>query len=271
MNLAQKEQKLLDLIREWTKVDTMLAFSGGVDSSLLLALFCQAAKKQNTLVYGVTMQTILQPIDEIEVSKKVAEELGAKHLILQIDEMKDAGISENPVNRCYLCKKHLFTKLCEEGEAHGIHQIFDGTNEDDLHVYRPGRKALKELGIISPLAQIGITKQEVRSLAEKYGISVSKRPSMPCLATRFPYGTHLDKKEMDKVEQGEVFLRELSCYNVRVRAHGDIARIEVDVDDFPKIMEQRSIILEKLKNLGYTYVTLDLSGFQSGSMDKKLL
>lgn len=148
--------------------------------------------------------------------------------------------------------------------------IMDGTNEDDLHVYRPGLRALKELGIISPLAEEKVTKAEVRELAEEYGLSVASKPAMPCLATRFPYGTDLTYEKLEKVEKGEAFIRKLGLYNLRLRVHGGIARVEVDEQEIAKILQHREEIVRYLRQLGYSYITLDLEGFRSGSMDEVL-
>ncbi len=270
MNTNTLEEKAAALVRQmesYTMEDVMVAFSGGVDSSLILKVACETAKKNGTIVYAATMRTKLHPAQEIEHAKGVAEEIGAEHIVIPVDELMEAGIGDNPVDRCYRCKKHLFQKMLTQAQTFRITHILEGTNEDDLHVYRPGLKALKELGIISPLADAGFTKAEVRSLAEKYGISVSNRPSMPCLATRFPYGTRLSYEELEKVEKGETFLKKLGVYNVRLRIHGDTARIEVDAADFPVILAHRAEITACIKELGYSYITLDLEGFRSGSMD----
>jgi len=186
---------------------------------------------------------------------------------LKIDELGEADIAENPVERCYRCKRYLFKKILKEADRLGVSRVIEGTNADDLHVYRPGIRAVRELGIISPLADIGITKEEVRLMAREYGISVAEKPSVPCLATRFPYGTHLTGEKLQKVEEGERFLKALGLYNVRLRVHGEIARIEVDRQDMPLLMGQKDLAVEYLKKLGYTYITLDLEGFRSGSMD----
>ena len=196
--------------------------------------------------------------------------MGALFEEIRVDEFEQAGITDNPVDRCYRCKSYMFRNLQNRAKELGIEIIMDGTNEDDLHVYRPGVKALKELGIKSPLAECGVTKAQVRALLKEYGISAAEKPSMPCLATRFPYGTHLTKEALHRVDEAEGYLRELGFYNVRVRVHGSIARIEVDTKDEQKIMESRTQITEKLKALGYGYVTLDLEGFRSGSMDQDL-
>lgn len=213
------------------------------------------------------IHTMLHPAGEAEEARLAAEEMGAGFRMLSIDELQGAGILDNPEDRCYRCKKYLFEQLIRESERLGASVILEGTNEDDLHVYRPGLWAVKELGIISPLADARLTKEEVRRLAGDLGIPASSKPSTPCLATRFPYGARLSYEEMRKVEKGERFVRELGFYNVRLRIHGSIVRIEVNIEEFGKFMEKREEIASHLKELGYDYVTLDLEGFRSGSMD----
>lgn len=263
----EKCSYLQKLMEKYTQENVVVAFSGGVDSSLLLKTACINAVKNGTKVFAVTMHTTLHTMNEIESSKETAGEVGAEHLIISVDELKEAGIENNPVERCYLCKKYLFQKMKDKAESLGVKIILDGTNEDDLHMFRPGLKALKELEIKSPLAESDFSKTDVRKLAEEYGLSVSKKPSTPCLVTRFPYGSRLSYEEMKKVEKGEDFLKNLGLYNVRLRVHNDIARIEVDKEDIVKIVVYKEAIISYLKELGYRYITLDLEGFRSGSMD----
>lgn len=263
----EKCSYLQKLMEKYTQENVVVAFSGGVDSSLLLKTACINAVKNGTKVFAVTMHTTLHTMNEIESSKETAGEVGAEHLIISVDELKEAGIENNPVERCYLCKKYLFQKMKDKAESLGVKIILDGTNEDDLHMFRPGLKALKELEIKSPLAESDFSKTDVRKLAEEYRLSVSKKPSTPCLATRFPYGSRLSYEEMKKVEKGEDFLKNLGLYNVRLRVHNDIARIEVDKEDIVKIVVYKEAIISYLKELGYRYITLDLEGFRSGSMD----
>lgn len=263
----EKCSYLQKLMEQYTQENVAVAFSGGVDSSLLLKIACINAAKNKTKVYAVTMHTTLHTMNEIESSKETAREVGAEHLIISVDELKEAGIENNPVERCYLCKKYLFQKMLNKAESLGIKTVLDGTNEDDLHMFRPGLKALKELEIKSPLAEADFNKADVRRLAEEYGLKVSKKPSTPCLATRFPYGSRLSYEEMKKVEKGEEFLKKSGLYNVRLRVHNDIARIEVDKEDIMKIVEYKEGIISYLKELGYRYITVDLEGFRSGSMD----
>lgn len=267
-NFKDKSLKLCSFMEQLTKKNIAVAFSGGADSSLLLKLACEAAAKNNTMVYAITMQTKLHPCSELEYAKKTADEMGAKHIQLPADELEKAGIMDNPPDRCYRCKKYLFQRIVRKAADIGISTIIEGTNEDDMHTYRPGIQAVQELGIISPLADCGFSKEEVRRLAAEYRISASERPSMPCLATRFPYGAALDYEMLRKVETGEAYLKTLGIYNIRLRVHGDMARIEVDEQDMEKILENKKDVTAYLKNLGYAYISLDLEGFRSGSMDE---
>ena len=263
----QKKEQLLIKMSEYASQDVIVAFSGGVDSTLLLKIACDMAKESGASVYAVTMKTKLHPMGEIEEAKKICEEMKAEHIVITVDELKEAGIMDNPIDRCYLCKKHLFTKIKELAAKLGISRILEGTNEDDLHVYRPGIRALRELAIISPLAEAGFTKEEVRKLASWYGLKTASKPSTPCLATRFPYGTELTYKDMERVDKGEGYLRTIGLHNIRIRVHGTTARIEVDEEAFMEVIRRKKEITACLKELGFIYITLDLEGFRSGSMD----
>ncbi len=265
-----KKEGLLQAMEQYAGEDMAVAFSGGVDSALLLKIACDAAEKTGKRVYAVTVHTRLHPVKETEEAKRICRDMGATHIILNVDELEEAGIMDNPASRCYLCKKQIFLRIKEKAAELSVHTILEGTNEDDLHVYRPGIKALKELGIISPLADAGLCKEEVRALAARYGLKTASKPSTPCLATRFPYGTRLDYEKLAQVEKGEGYLKGLGLHNVRLRVHGDIARIEADEDAFGILTEHRKEITGYLKELGYVYITLDLEGFRSGSMDVQL-
>lgn len=272
MELQEKKKALLARIDEITKQDLCLAFSGGVDSSLLLKLVMDASAKHGTKVYAVTFQTRLHPPCDLETATRVAKEVGAVHEVLYVDELEQEAIRCNPENRCYLCKHHLFGKLLEFAHAHGVNQVLDGTNEDDLHVYRPGLKALKEYGVISPLAACHVTKAEVKELAAEYGVSVAHRPSTPCMATRLPYGAEINYDLLDRIAEGEAWLHTMfgEEENLRLRVHGDIVRLEIAPERMGEVLEKREEITEYLKNLGFSYLTLDLEGFRSGSMDQKI-
>lgn len=254
-------------MRELASEDICLAFSGGVDSSLLLKMASDAALRTGKKVYAVTFDSRLHPSCDLEIAKRVAGELGGIHEVIVVDELDQEEIRLNPVNRCYLCKRKLFMTLKELARERGIRRILDGTNEDDMHVYRPGIQALKELGIISPLAELHISKAAVKAMAAEYGISVASRPSTPCMATRLPYNTRIDYDVLDHIAQGEDYLKSILEGNVRLRLHGDVARLEVDSSSFSRLLGMRGEVAGRLKDLGFKYVALDLEGFRSGSMD----
>lgn len=263
----EKKARLLALMEEYGRQDVCLAFSGGVDSSLLLKLAADSAAAHGTTVYAVTFDSRLHPACDLENAKKVAAELGGVHVVVTVDELEMEEIRSNPPDRCYLCKKQLFGKLLEFAAEKQISLTMEGTNEDDLRVYRPGIRAVRELGVKSPLAEAGLTKAEVKALAAEYGISAASRPSTPCMATRLPYGAELNYEVLKQIEEGEAVLRELIGGNVRLRLHGDVARIETDGENLEKAVALRGQLISRLKALGFVYITLDLEGFRSGSMD----
>lgn len=262
-----KTEQLEAIMDELTDQDMALAFSGGVDSSLLLKMAADRAAKKGTKVWAVTFNSRRHPSCDLENARKVAGELGGIHVILEIDELEMEEIRSNPVNRCYLCKRNLFRTLMAFAKEKGVEVLAEGTNEDDLHVYRPGIQAVRELGIRSPLAETGLTKEEVRRLAAACGISAASRPSTPCMATRLPYGARLDYEILKKIEAGEEILRRMIGGNVRLRLHGQVVRIETDPERFSLALEKREEVVRQLKELGFVYITLDLEGFRSGSMD----
>ena len=263
----EKKARLLALMEEYGRQDVCLAFSGGVDSSLLLKLAADSAAAHGTTVYAVTFDSRLHPACDLENAKKVAAELGGVHVVVTVDELEMEEIRSNPPDRCYLCKKQLFGKLLEFAAEKQISLTMEGTNEDDLHVYRPGIRAVRELGVKSPQAEARLTKAEVKALAAEYGISAASRPSTPCMATRLPYGAELNYEVLKQIEEGEAVLRELIGGNVRLRLHGDVARIETDGENLEKAVALRGQLISRLKALGFVYITLDLEGFRSGSMD----
>lgn len=267
---VEKKKRLEEQMAEYAKEDICLAFSGGVDSSLLLKAAAEAAGKTGKRVFAVTFDSRLHPSCDLEIAKRVARELGGIHAVITVDELAQEEIRRNPVNRCYLCKRRLFQSLKDFAAERNIRIILDGTNEDDMHVYRPGIQALKELGIASPLAELHVTKEEVKAIAAEYGISVASRPSTPCMATRIPYDTEINYEVLEKIAAGEEILRKAIGGNVRLRLHGDIVRIEVDSGVFMKVLEMRDELVCELKKIGFLYITLDLEGFRSGSMDIKI-
>ena len=250
--LEEKKEQLLTLLKEYLKEDVCVAFSGGVDSSLLLVMASRAARERGRKVYAITMDTVLHPSGDLGAARKVLEGTGAEHVILKLNELAVPEMKNNPVNRCYLCKKALYEQMLSFGEKKGIHTLIEGSNEDDLHVYRPGLTAVKELGVKSPLAYLHITKEEVRSLAREYGIPVADRPSSPCLATRLPYGTEID----------------LELLNRTAFVAGRSARLKDDGIHVSITQKFRDEYKVNLKELVFPYITLDLEGFRSGSMDQ---
>ena len=259
--------RLEEAMAKYAKEDICLAFSGGVDSSLLLKAASDAVGKTGKKVYAVTFDSRLHPSCDLAIAARVAKELGGIHKVVSVDELEQEEIRFNPVNRCYLCKKKLFQSLKDLAGEMNIRYIMDGTNEDDLHVYRPGIKALRELEIISPLAELHITKAQVKELAAGYGISVASRPSSPCMATRLPYHTEIDYEVLERIGKGEEYISSLIKGNVRLRLHKDIVRIEVDRESMEELLERSGEIISQLKELGFSYITMDLEGFRSGSMD----
>lgn len=264
---GEKEAALREIMDRLTDHGLCLAFSGGADSSLLLKMAAELASPKGTPVYAVTFNSRLHPACDLENARRVAKEAGGIHVVLDIDELEMEAIRNNPPNRCYLCKRQLFERLREFAAEKGIAALAEGTNGDDLRVYRPGIQAVRELGVASPLAQAGFTKAEVRELAAGYGISAASRPAAPCMATRLPYGAALDYGVLKKIERGEEFLKGILKGNVRLRLHGDVARIETDRERLLEAASHAGEIAEGLKRLGFLYVTLDLEGFRSGSMD----
>lgn len=266
-HVVSKKAELEEKMQMYAQEDICLAFSGGVDSSLLLKVASDAAKKTGKNVYAVTFDSRLHPSCDLEIAARVAGELGGIHKVVTVDELEQEEIRFNPVNRCYLCKKKLFQSLKDFAKEMKIPCIMDGTNEDDLHVYRPGIKALKELGIVSLLAELHITKAQVKEMAAWYGISVASRPSAPCMATRLPYNTKIDYDILSRIGKGEEFVSSLVNGNVRLRLHGDIVRIEVDKNAMNAFLDKSRQAVDYLKELGFTYITMDMEGFRSGSMD----
>ncbi len=266
--LADKLQKLRVLLEGKC---VLVAFSGGVDSSSLLFL----AKRFCSKVVAVTVDTVILPLGEVEEARAFAENLNVKHIIVKVDSLKDPNFVSNPINRCYLCKKHILEKLEEVARAEECDLIVDGTNASDIRGdYRPGIQALKEHGVLSPFAEAGITKEEVRILASSFGLkNIAEKPSSACLATRIPYGSKITEEKLKRIGEAEKFIKEVAKIRVlRVRDHEGLARIEVGKDEREKLfnIELLEKIADKLKNLGFNYICFDIEGYKTGSLNPVL-
>ena len=247
----------------------LVAFSGGVDSTLLLKV---ARDVLNDKVLAVTALSATYPKREEQSARNIARELKAHHDCIKTHELDSSQFTQNPTNRCYFCKRELFSQLQHIAQKKGYRYIVEASNQDDEKDFRPGFQAVKELGIRSPLREAGFTKEEIRQLSKRLKLPTHDKPSLACLASRFPYGQSIDKKKLHMVEQAEEYLYSLNFKQCRVRHHGSIARIEVEPEDIERLYDPtvRKGITRELKKLGFTYITLDLEGFRSGSMNERL-
>lgn len=267
----QRNGTMLDRLKQrlapLTDGGIALAFSGGVDSSLLLAVLAEMAAEKPFKFVALTMQTVLQSPAEAEQAAAFAKKFGAEHHIFTFNPFAVEAVRFNRTDRCYHCKKAVFAQFADYAAAQGLQHIIDGTNGDDAHVYRPGRKALKEMGVLSPLSEF--SKSEIRALSAQLGLSTASKPAAPCLATRFPYDTELTDEKIARAAQSEAALKALfpDFGNIRLRVHGNLARVEVPQSALPAAVEQAAKIANTLKIIGFDYVTLDLEGFRSGSFD----
>ena len=242
----------------------VLAYSGGVDSTLLLSVGKEVLG-ENFL--AVTAASDTYPKEEIETAKQLARRFGVRHRIINTFEIRNPRFRHNPPERCYYCKKELFTRLRTIGEKEGLTFLIDGSNKDDLKDFRPGLRANKDLGVRSPLQEAGFTKEMIRELSKELGLPNHDKPSLACLASRVPYGEKITKVLLKKLDSLERYLKKKDFKTVRVRHHGPIARIEVGGDDLKRLIEMRINIVRRFKREGYKYITVDLEGFRSGSMN----
>ncbi len=250
------------------KLDGILvAFSGGVDSSLLLRI---AQEVKPDRVEAVIFDLDSFPSKELESAKELAILLKVPHMILKVSEFDIPEFSENSPDRCYYCKKELFTRAKLVMVEKGLNEIVEGTNADDINDFRPGTRAVKELRVRSPLQEAGLTKMEIRELSRDYQLPNWDRPSFACLASRFPYGTRITKEGLVRVEAGEKLLHELGFNQFRLRDHGPVVRIEVELVQIEKVLQNKQRIVAYLKNLGYQYICYDLEGYRTGSMNELL-
>ena len=265
------EKKLNDLKYMLKSMESVLiAFSGGVDSTFLSKVAFDVLKDK---ALAVTATAATYPQAEFEEAKKLAQEIEIKHEIIISEELDIPEFSKNSTNRCYYCKGELFSKLREMADQRGFKHVADGSNFDDLNDYRPGMQAANELGVKSPLKEAKLTKVDIRELSKRMNLPTWNKPSFACLASRFPYGSGITKEKLTTVDKAEQFLRGLGIRQLRVRHHGQIARIEVSKDDMAKFVKDkiREKIVKMFKELGYIYVTLDLGGYRMGSMNEPLV
>lgn len=261
--LSEKEKVLEERLRRMGSV--LIAFSGGVDSSYLLHV---AHRVLGEAAEAVTMRLATVPAREGKEAADFCREHGIRQRVLSADQLSIPGFSGNPPDRCYLCKRFLFQNLKKLAAQDGFSFVADGTNADDTKGYRPGLAALSELSIVSPLCEAGLSKAEIRELSRRAGLATADRPSFACMATRFPYGAQLSVEGLSRVEAAEDFLFAHGFTQFRVRVHGDIARIEVPEADLARLLELRRETVRRFSEIGFLYVTMDLAGFRSGSMDE---
>ena len=266
--LERKYEHLRDLLRSYESV--AVAFSGGLDSTLVLKVAVDVLGAQK--VVAVTGCSPSLPRADLQEAEALARQFGVEHVPLATEEFTDPAYLANPADRCYYCKRELYAKLCYFAAERGLKEIVNGMNADDRGDYRPGTRAGTEQGIKTPAADAGLTKSDLRALARRFGLALSDKPASPCLASRLPYGESITPEKLHQVEQAEKFLRELGLRECRVRHHGDLARIEVPAEQITWLAdpEHRLRIDAYLRELGYTYVALDLRGFRSGSLNEVL-
>lgn len=256
-------KKLQDRLKELNKV--AISFSGGIDSSFLLYVARITLPTENVL--AIIANGNMVPRKDYEEAIEFLKENKINYKEIEYKPLEIKEFKENRKDRCYYCKKKLMSGIKEEANKNGFKNVLDGKNEDDLKVYRPGNKATEEIGIISPLAEIGFSKENIREESKKLGLKIWNKPSNSCLATRFPYNTILTEDDLKRVEQGEEVLKKIGIPKVRIRVHQEIARIEVE-REYSNVIIQNQNIVEQIKALGFRYVTLDLNGLTSGSFDK---
>lgn len=261
----QKITELESVLVEMQSV--VVAYSGGVDSGLLSLV---AHRVLGEKMLAVTIESPLESHGETEKALQCARSSGFPVRLVKVDDLQNPDVVKNPPDRCYFCKHHRFTLLEQLRIFEGYKYSAEGSNADDESQYRPGRKAIQELGIRSPLAEVGLTKSEIRILAKALGLNSWQKPSAPCLATRFPYNSPITADGLRRIDEAERYLSGLGFTSIRVRLDGDTSRIEVHPDQIGKLVEQRADLVNEFKALGIKYVTLDLEGYRSGSMDEVL-
>jgi pyridinium-3,5-biscarboxylic acid mononucleotide sulfurtransferase len=265
VNTEDKLRKLKTILKKTGSV--IVSFSGGTDSTFLIKCAVDTLGKENVL--AVNAVSPLYPAEEKREAEKISSSLGVKHIKIKTGICKNPDFMRNNPDRCFTCKKKLFAELEEIRKNYNLKTIIDGTNKDDEKYYRPGEKAKKYYSVLSPLQKAGLTKKEIRRLSSFFNLPTFEKPADSCLATRIPYGEKITVQKLKRIEKGEKKLKEMGFKIIRLREYNAAARIEIEQKEMKKALEYRKKISEELRKLGYTYITLDLEGYRSGSMDEK--
>ena len=264
------QNKLVALDEELLRYGSLVVgFSGGVDSTFLVS---EAYKVLGDRVLAVTIDSVFCPQSETQGAKELAASIGVRHKVLKVNPLNDKIIASNPQDRCYYCKTKIFSELLALAKSEGCAYVADGSNVDDDKDYRPGMRALRELQIVSPLRLAGLTKSDIRQLSKTRQLPTWQKESAACLASRIPYGEEFTIEKLTRVEKAEAYLMPLQCKHLRVRSHGDIARIELGSEELTKIMAEpfKTQLIAYFKKLGFKFVTLDLEGYRTGSLNEVL-
>jgi len=267
-SIKEKYDRLREIFQSMGRV--VVAYSGGVDSTLLLRVARDTLGEGNVL--AVTALSPLYPDRELAGAKKLTQAMDVKHLLIKSNELEIEGFSKNPPDRCYFCKRELFGELLKLAQKEAIPFVVEGSTLDDEKDHRPGRRAIRETGVRSPLKEALLTKAEVRELSNVFGLPTWDKPSFACLASRFPYGEEITPEKLKMVDEAESFLLRLGFKQVRVRHHGNLGRIEIYPEEIERLLDRsmREEVVSHLKKIGFHYITVDLQGFRSGSMNEVL-